>query len=98
MTNNEVKVYNTLEEFVSVSEPKITRNENETCWEYYRRTGCVETDAELLLMINELVSTIRSLRTMYGFNGARLVIAGLFNDWLALTGYAQSRKLVYQYP
>jgi hypothetical protein len=62
-------------------------------WSRYRNEGLVGADSDVLSMLKDTTTTIRSLEKMHGVDAARIVVASLLNDYLDLKTIAQARHL-----
>lgn len=62
-------------------------------WLRYHKEGIIESDPEVLTMLQEVVDTIQLLERIYGHDKAQLVVSGMIPTYLSLSNIAYSRNL-----
>ena len=71
----------------------------ETWDNYSGRTGedvvrcIIKTDEEVVLMLEDVITTIHTLERMYGTQGAQLTVRALLLDYSVLTSCALNRNI-----
>jgi hypothetical protein len=62
-------------------------------WSRYAKEGIIESDSEVLTMLQEVVDTIQLLERIYGHDKAQLVVSGMIPTYQSLSSIAYSRNL-----
>lgn len=62
-------------------------------WEHYQKTGIIKTDDELVSMMSDLSTTIRTLERMYNQGQSMLTVRALLQEWHSLDGVAFHRGI-----
>jgi len=62
-------------------------------WTKYRKSNVIETNDQLLMMIDQVVSTIHNLESIYGFDKSLFVVNNLMAEYQQLVSIARLRGL-----